>query len=135
MALVTEKVVPAGAILLWHGLLANIPAGWVLCDGNNGTPDLRDKFIKGASAAENPGATGGNLTHSHVDHVYTPQGTVAAISATATAAVKVGTSASNAAAQSHTHSAPAFTGTQDNLAHDSPNHEPPYYKLAFIMKS
>jgi hypothetical protein len=128
MALASEYVVPTGIICMWSGTLVNIPAGWVLCDGANGTPDLRDKFVKGAANAENPGATGGNLIHTHANHVYTPVGT---INATGASAVKVGTSASNAAAQTHTH---VFAGTQGNLTHDSPNHEPPYYKLAFIMK-
>jgi len=38
----------SGGILLWSGSIATIPGGFVLCDGNNGTPDLRDKFIVGA---------------------------------------------------------------------------------------
>ena len=59
---------PAGLIAMWHGLLANIPSGWALCDGQNGTPDLRDKFVKGAAAAAEPGSTGGALTHTHTDH-------------------------------------------------------------------
>ncbi len=59
---------PAGCILMWHGLLANIPSGFVLCDGQNGTPDLRSKFVKGAAAGQNPGATGGAATHTHDDH-------------------------------------------------------------------
>lgn len=134
MALVSEYILPARPIVMWHGLLSEIPFGWALCDGTNGTPDMRDKFVKGAAAGQNPGGTGGNLTHTHADHAYTPAGTVGGIAATATSAVKVGTSASNAAAQSHTHPAPAFNGTPAALAHDAPNHEPPYYKLAFIMK-
>jgi len=60
--------IPAGLILLWHGLLANIPAGWVLCDGTNGTPDLRSKFVKGTAAATNPGDTGGAATHTTTAH-------------------------------------------------------------------
>jgi len=59
---------PAGLISLWHGLLSAIPSGWVLCDGTNGTPDLRDKFVKGAAAGQNPGGTGGSSTHTHADH-------------------------------------------------------------------
>ncbi len=35
-------------IVMWSGTIATIPDGWVLCDGNNGTPDLRDKFVVGA---------------------------------------------------------------------------------------
>jgi hypothetical protein len=59
---------PAGLIVMWHGLLANIPSGWVLCDGQNGTPDLRSVFVKGAAAGQNPGATGGSATHTHDNH-------------------------------------------------------------------
>ncbi len=47
---------PAGGIIMWSGTIASIPAGWGLCDGSNGTPDLTDKFIISvASSAENPG--------------------------------------------------------------------------------
>lgn len=38
----------AGMIIHWYGLAANCPAGWHICDGTNGTPDLRDRFIVGA---------------------------------------------------------------------------------------
>ena len=37
-----------GMIILWYGNTGNIPGGWVLCDGNNSTPDLRDRFVIGA---------------------------------------------------------------------------------------
>jgi len=57
--------VPVGAILMWSGLLANVPSGYQLCDGTNGTPDLREKFVKGAAAGQNPGGAGGNTTYSH----------------------------------------------------------------------
>jgi len=39
---------PSGAIILWSGTVANIPTGFVLCNGSNSTPDLRDKFVVGA---------------------------------------------------------------------------------------
>ena len=39
---------PVGGIILWSGLISAIPTGWALCDGTNGTPDLRNKFIIGA---------------------------------------------------------------------------------------
>ena len=48
-----------GAIVMWSGLLSQIPEGWVLCDGRNGTPDLRDKFIVGAGREYTIGDTGG----------------------------------------------------------------------------
>ena len=60
--------IPSGCILMWCGLLANIPTGWLLCNGQNGTPDLRGKFIKGTAAGIEPGDTGGAATHSHADH-------------------------------------------------------------------
>lgn len=56
------SIVPQGVIVMWSGTLASIPAGWALCDGNNGTPDLRDRFILGVAAGEAPGATGGSHT-------------------------------------------------------------------------
>jgi hypothetical protein len=58
-------VVPIGGIIMWSGLLSTIPAGWNLCDGASGRPDLRDKFVKGASNGDNPGGTGGGTTYSH----------------------------------------------------------------------
>lgn len=65
-----------GLVGLWLGSLAALPRGWVVCDGTNGTVDMRDKFIKiGANLAEN-GATGGANTHNHspVSHTHTPVG-------------------------------------------------------------
>lgn len=54
---------PAGGIIAWTGTLANIPSGWLLCDGNNGTPNLIDRFLQGiTTAATNPGTTGGSHT-------------------------------------------------------------------------
>ena len=52
--------VPIGCIVLWSGSSSNIPSGWHLCDGQHGTPDLRDRFVVGAGNAYTPGATGGN---------------------------------------------------------------------------
>lgn len=52
-------------IALWSGTLATIPANWNLCDGSNNTPNLIDKFIKGAAESVEPGSTGGNATHTH----------------------------------------------------------------------
>ena len=50
--------VPSGVIAMWSGQTTAIPSGWVLCDGNNSTPNLVDKFIMGASAS-NELSTGG----------------------------------------------------------------------------
>ena len=50
--------VPQGVIVMWSGQTTAIPTGWALCDGTNGTPNLIDKFIMGASAS-NETTTGG----------------------------------------------------------------------------
>ena len=49
-----------GMIILWYGNTGNIPTGFVLCDGNNNTPDLRDRFVVGAGSAYSPNNTGGS---------------------------------------------------------------------------
>ena len=38
-------MVPRRAIIMWSGLLSEIPPGWALCDGNNATPNLTNRFI------------------------------------------------------------------------------------------
>lgn len=53
---------PAGGIIMWSGAVGSIPSGWLLCDGNNGTPNLRDRFVIGAGNTFTVGATGGSST-------------------------------------------------------------------------
>jgi len=48
-----------GMIMLWSGSIGTIPTGWVICDGTNSTPDLRDRFVIGAGGSYSPGNTGG----------------------------------------------------------------------------
>lgn len=59
-AILGQNPVPSGLISLWYGAVTNIPGGWVICDGQNGTPDLRDKFIVGAGNSYQVGNSGGN---------------------------------------------------------------------------
>jgi len=54
-----------GMIMLWYGSEAAIPSGWHLCDGSMGTPDLRSKFVIGASEGFPVGKTGGTMSHWH----------------------------------------------------------------------
>lgn len=55
-----EDPFPVGAIMFWSGSPQELPPGWMICDGNNGTPDLRDKFVKGVpDGVTDPGSTGG----------------------------------------------------------------------------
>lgn len=48
-----------GMIMQWYGNADNPPTGWKICDGTNGTPDLRDRFLVGAGKSYGKGATGG----------------------------------------------------------------------------
>ena len=54
---------------MWSGSVESIPAGWYLCNGSNGTPDLRDRFVIAAGGSYSVGSTGdGSVpahTHSH----------------------------------------------------------------------
>ena len=52
----------AGMIMLWSGAIVNIPAGWLLCDGTSGTPNLRDRFVVGAGSTYAVAGTGGSTT-------------------------------------------------------------------------
>ena len=52
-----------GTILPYIGALDALPYGWFLCDGSNGTPDLRDRFLTGAGSAYVVGAIGGESFH------------------------------------------------------------------------
>lgn len=144
--------VPSGGIILWSGSTASIPAGWHLCDGSNGTPNLQDQFVVGAGNSYAVGATGGADTvtlstsqmpsHTHTfsgttdgigDHTHSiPDGSGVDGAQALEAGGVVGTIQSGAAgAHSHT-----FSGTTASEGSGS-GHEnrPPYYALAYIMKA
>lgn len=53
---------PDGTIVIFTGFIADIPSGWIICDGTLGTPDLRDRFLREVPTATNPGANGGLAT-------------------------------------------------------------------------
>ena len=109
---------PTGMILLWAGSIVDIPAGYVLCDGNNGTPDLRDRFIVGAGSSYAVNDSGGALNH---NHAFTGNGH--------THTIPVGGAIGPGANFNNVTSPSPATGTTDNTAH-----LPPYYALAYIMK-
>lgn len=54
-----------GMVVMWSGSVDKIPSGWALCNGSNGTPDLRGRFIIGAGGSYNPGNTGNGSIPSH----------------------------------------------------------------------
>jgi hypothetical protein len=146
---------PSGGIIMWSGSIASIPSGWVLCNGSNSTPDLRNRFIVGAGSTYAVDATGGSAdailpTHTHTatstvtdpSHVHTTanqqlwyeQG---AGSSAAQTLLIVGTgqattsfstaSASTGITVATTNANAGTSGTNANL--------PPYYALAYIMKT
>lgn len=55
--------VPKGSIIIWSGSASDIPDGWALCDGQDGRPDLRDKFVLGGGGTHPVGETGGEEWH------------------------------------------------------------------------
>lgn len=62
--------IKSGIVSYYNG--SDVPDGWYYCDGNNSTPDLRGKYLKGAATGGNSGATSGGTSHSHtVDHTHT----------------------------------------------------------------
>jgi microcystin-dependent protein len=107
-----------GIVVMWSGSVESIPAGWALCDGADGRPDLRDRFIIGAGSTYAPGDTGGTSEHTHAfatsahTHTFTAGGNIGAganINATTTPAT--------------------LSGITDSVCHN-----PPYYALCFIIK-
>lgn len=139
--------IPTGLISLWSGSIGSIPAGWALCDGNNSTPDLRDRFIVGAGNSYAVGATGGSadsivVAHTHTatsavtdpghHHTYTYRSTTAVQSGDSTPCW-TGTSTQDTSTVTTgvtvatTVASTGSSGTGANI--------PPYYALAYIMKT
>ena len=56
-----NAALPIGMIIIWAGTVASLPAGWAVCDGTGGTPDLRGRFVLGAGGAHATNSTGGGL--------------------------------------------------------------------------
>jgi microcystin-dependent protein len=50
--------IPIGGIIMWSGTTP--PTGWRICDGTNGTPDLRGRSIQGSGIGRAIGTTGGS---------------------------------------------------------------------------
>ena len=145
-----EGVIPLGGIIMWSGTIASIPSGWALCNGSNGTPDLRNRFIVGAHSGAGIGTIstsgpGFNVDNGTLNANYTPGNAGGETAHQLTIA--------ELAAHTHTGSAlypgPGAEQNQQGGAEDSTSfninsgstgsnkfHEnrPPYYALAFIMR-
>lgn len=125
---------PVGTIVIWSGTEDNIPKHWALCDGENGTPDLRGRFVLGSSEEHSVGDTGGKETvilgeahmPQHTHPTYRLYGANAAIGST-----------NNGSALSG--SGGTFNngnGTATGASGKSQPHEnmPPFYVLCYIIK-
>jgi len=141
-ATATVSPVPTGSIFLWSGSIGSIPSGYAICDGTLGTPDLRDRFIVGAGSTYAVAATGGSADAIVVSHTHTiidPGHTHAMPQINANlgcaSSPTVSNSACSAAADFNTRSNTTgitnqFTGVSGTNAN-----LPPYYALAYIMKT
>jgi hypothetical protein len=130
---------PSGGIIMWSGTIANIPTGWLICDGSNGTPNLLGRFIEGvATAATNPGTTGGATAkttaghiHSQPTHTHSPGGAYAPEGQ----AYNVPGWAIDGSGVAN---APTADGGGDNTGSQTDgisDIRPKFYDLAYIMKS
>ena len=153
-------VIPSGGIIMWSGAVSAIPTGWVLCNGSNSTPDLRNRFVVGAGSTYAVDATGGadsvtlstanlpahshsfsgtgttNTTgaHVHASGWYGPRGASGqAIIFASNQPSDGNVNTGSAGDHSHTVSVSGTTGnTGSGTSHEN---RPPYYALAYIMKS
>lgn len=136
--------VPKGGIIMWSGAVNQIPEGWALCDGTNGTPNLMDRFVVGAGSGYAVAASGGsatvNLQHSHTvnDHNHTFSGTsggpTTTKSVTKTSSDTTVPDSVHAHTYSGTTSGASNRGTDNSTLSSAQSILPPYYALAYIMK-
>jgi len=157
---ITSSLFPAGGIILWSGSTASIPSGWVLCNGSNSTPDLRDRFVVGAGSSYGVNATGGasSVTLStsqipaHNHSASSSSSTTIHDSGHSHSIPTVSTSGSgsqlgsrdggnaltintNSATTGITASTSTSTSIGNNGGGGSHENRPPYYALAYIMKT
>jgi len=137
--------IPAGGIFLWSGSIGSIPAGYVLCNGSNGTPDLRDRFVVGAGSTYAVDATGGSANAIVVSHTHTATSAVTDPGHVHTAAnyLSSGSNINNGPGPywGNSGTGTSVTGitvatTVDSAGTSGTNANlPPYYALCYIMKT
>lgn len=115
-----QASLPAGVIVMWSGSIASIPAGFLLCNGASGTPDLRDRFVVGAGSTYSPGNTGGadtvTLTTAQLPshtHSISGSGTTATVNISHSHTFSVD-SGINSVGHNHTGVTDQHTGHQHN---------------------
>jgi len=146
------NAIPAGTIVLWSGATSAIPTGWLICDGTSSTPDLRNRFVVGAGSTYSVDATGGSAdavipTHNHTaTSTVTDPGHFHLEGSTVQYGVTTSTSRGNRSGDTEAsgksfNTESATTGitvatTTANTGVSATNANlPPYYALAYIMKS
>jgi hypothetical protein len=126
-AFATSALPPYKIIMAWHGNAdstpaVSAPAGWSKCDGNNGTPNLLGRYLRGIpTTGTNPGNTSGALTHTH-DASHTHSTGIPS----AENGVKAGGS-TTAPSNGHGHTLLSAGGTTN-----AQNHEPSYITTHFV---
>ena len=134
----------SGMIIAWSGSVANIPSGFVLCDGNNNTPDLRDRFIIGAGNSYAVDATGGSkdaTLPTHFHHAFKLGNSSesrfnSTLTASNYAASGTGAGNLNEAYNIVSKSSEADVGkTSDEGSSATNANLPPYHALCYIMKT
>jgi microcystin-dependent protein len=153
LAALTSSVflVPTGGIILWSGATSAIPTGYVICDGTNSTPDLRDRFVVGAGPTYAVDATGGAATvtlteanlpaHTHVatstvtDPGHAHQYTVSTGSGGIGESARDAEIDTNGLTESSTTSITVATSNATTGSGTAHENLPPYYALAYIMKT
>lgn len=143
-AFVLANGVPSGSIMMWSGSIASIPSGYLLCDGTNGTPDLRSRFIVGAGSTYAVAATGGSadaivVSHTHTASVVDPghshtSPTFTNLFANSGRAVP-GQDTPGTDIQSSTSTTGISVGISTTGSSGTNANLPPYYALAYIMKA
>ena len=140
-----------GCIIMWSGAIVDIPEGWLLCDGTNGTPDLTDKFIRAVNIDNEVGVAVGNnvvaLTeenipaHKHADAITNTTGNhrhlyyvtdASSTNMTDPSLSSYGMDAlynTSTSSVTHTHGVISV----ESVGSQSLDITPPYYKLAFLM--
>ena len=141
----TVTPIPSGVIVFWSGSIGSIPAGWYLCDGSNGTPNLKDRFIVGAGSSYSVSQTGGSADAIVVSHNHTATSVVTDPGHTHTLAAAAYLSASGGGSAWGTNTglstASAVTGitvATTNVAAGTSGtgaNNPFYYALAYIQKA
>ena len=119
--------VPVGGIIMWSGATNNIPSGWALCDGNNGTPNLQDKFIVGAGSSYAVDATGVSADATLVSHTHNLLYNHGSFG---------GSSGAVTPRSGNSPVTPGISGRVSTEGSSATNANlPPYYALAYIMKT